>query len=249
MFEADLIAFLVFVVIGATVQAISGFAMGLIIMGGVTALGLADIGFSAAVVSLIAMVNTSVALRRTHRFIDRGIFARLAAGLILFTAVGVALLGYLAEAFYDLLRLLLGVVIIGAGSIMMLRPSPFTRVSLPAVVFATGAAGGVIGGLYGAGGAPLAWLMYRQPIAFQAIRATLLATFFTSTFTRTGVVIVSGSMTVDILVTAALAVPLVIASTVLGTRLAPIVPEAMIRRGVFGLLIVAGAMLIFQSVS
>ena len=105
----------------------------------------------------------------------------------------------------------------------------------------------MIGGLYGAAGAPLAWLMYRQPIDFQVIRATLLMTFFASTAGRTTVVVLSGQMTTSILAIAALSIPLVIAATLAGVRLAPLVPERQIRRGVFGLLVLVGSFLIFES--
>ena len=244
---AELTAFLFFVSLGAVTQAITGFAMGLIIMGAVTALALADISFSAAVVSLIALVNTSLALRRSYRFIDRRILAGLITGLLPATAAGVFLLEALSSTFYDGLRLALGIVIILAGGLLMIRPTPFAAPSGRMPVVATGFAGGIIGGLYGAGGAPMAWLMYRQPIDFQAIRATLLATFFASTLVRSTTVALSGHMPSEILITFALSVPLVVASTIAGVHLAPRVPETLVRRAAFGLLVMLGAFLIFQS--
>lgn len=247
MAETELVVFLGFVVIGALVQAVTGFAMALIIMGAVTALRLAEIAVSAAVVSLIALVNTTVALRRSVSFVDRKAFLALIIGLVPCTALGVVMLGYLSAAFYDGLRLALGIVIIAAGSILMISPRPFESRSGPVATALTGAAGGLIGGLYGAAGAPLAWLMYRQPIDFQVIRATLLMTFFASTLCRTAVVIVSGQMTRDILLTAALSIPLVVAATVVGVKIAPWVPERQLRRGVFALLVLIGAFLIQES--
>ena len=64
------------------VQTATGFAMGLIIMGGVTALGLADIGKTAAVVGFISLVNALVALRTTHRFMDRKVIIDIALGMV-----------------------------------------------------------------------------------------------------------------------------------------------------------------------
>jgi len=247
--EWELAVFLLFVAVGALVQAITGFAMALIVMGGVTALGLAEIAFSAAVVSLIALVNTTISLRRSYRHVDRRMLLSLVAGLLPFTAIGVVVLGMLSAAFYEGLRLFLGVVIIGAGTILMIQPRPFASVSGRGAIALTGATGGMIGGLYGAAGAPLAWLMYRQPIDFQVIRATLLATFFTSTAGRTLVVIASGDMTANILLTAGLSIPLVVVATVLGVRLAPRVPERVVRRSVFVMLALVGAFLIAESLA
>ncbi|MDZ7685156.1 MAG: sulfite exporter TauE/SafE family protein [Gammaproteobacteria bacterium] len=245
--EFELAVFLAFVAIGALVQAITGFALALIVMGGVTALGLAEISFSAAVVSLIALVNTSISLRRSYRFVDRKMVMSLITGLLPFTAIGVGLLEVLSTAFYEGLRLVLGVVIIVAGTILMVQPTPFASPSSRGAMVLTGATGGLTGGLYGAAGAPLAWLMYRQPIDFQVVRATLLATFFASTAGRTAVVIASGHMTTDILLMAGLSIPLVVIATVLGVRLAPRVPERILRRGVFVMLVLMGAFLIGEA--
>lgn len=248
MAEPELALFLLFVTIGALVQAITGFALALIVMGAVTALNLADISTSAAIVSLIALMNTTLALRKSYRSADRQLVVGMIAGLLPFTALGVVVLGYLSETFYSGLRLLLGIVIIGAGSILMIQPRPFRSRSGLAAAVVTGASGGMIGGLYGAAGAPLAWLMYRQPIDFQVIRATLLMTFLASTVGRTLVVILTGQMTVPIMVTAALSIPLVVTATLIGVRVAPHVPERLIRRGVFGLLVMVGAFLIIESI-
>ena len=54
-------------------------------------------------------------------------------------------------------------------------------------------------------------------------------------------------MTSEILITFALSVPLVVASTIAGVHLAPRVPETLVRRAAFGLLVMLGAFLIFQS--
>jgi uncharacterized membrane protein YfcA len=234
--------------LGALVQSITGFAMGLIIMGGVTALGVAEIAFSAAVVSLISMVNAAVALRHTYKFVDIHIWTAMIAGLIPLTIAGVLLLELFSARFYEIIQVMLGVVIIGAGTSLMIQPRPFEGVSSRPAVAAVGGLGGVIGGLYGAGGAPLAWFMYRQPLELNVIRATLLATFLVSTSGRAVVVGFAGHLTKDVLLTALLAVPMVILVTLAGARLAPHVPDKLIRRFVFILLILLGATLMFRRI-
>ena len=61
--EINTILFLVIVVLGALVQTLTGFAMGLIIMVGVALFNIADIAFTAAVVSFISLTNAGIALR------------------------------------------------------------------------------------------------------------------------------------------------------------------------------------------
>jgi uncharacterized protein len=236
--------FLALVAVGAAVQSITGFAMALIVMGGVTALGVADISFSAAVVSLISMANAVLALRHSYKSVDLRMWLLMLTGLVPMTVVGVILLTVFSGEYYAWLRTLLGVVIIGAGSLMMAQPRPFSRASPANAAVAVGGLGGLIGGLYGAGGAALAWFMYRQPLDIIVVRSTLLATFFVSTASRSLVVGLSGQLTEEVLIVAGISLPLVILITVLSTRIAPRVPDRLIRRFVFVLLILLGASLI-----
>ena len=131
----------------------------------------------------------------------------------------------------------------------MAQPAPWIAVSDRWSIVSIGAAGGVIGGMYGAGGAPLAWFMYRQPLDLNVIRATLLATFFVSTLSRSVIVALSGDLTHEVLLVALASVPIVIVSTVVSTRLAHRVPDRAIRRFVFVLLILLGLSLIVSSLA
>ncbi len=246
MSETDTILFLALVAVGAGVQTTTGFAMGLIIMGGVTALGLAEIEFTAAVVSLISLLNTMVALRHTHRSIDFRYFRRVCLGMIPMLICGVLLLEYLSRESYTLLRTFLGVVIISAGTLMMLKPAPWSRRSSGLAATAVGSAGGIIGGLYSAGGAPLAYFMYRQPIDIIVIRATLLSIFALSTAGRTAAIGVAGHLTGEVLFVAALSVPLVVVVTLVTGRFTKYIPDMLVRRVAFVLLILIGGFLIWS---
>ncbi len=245
----DFLIFLGLVMLGSLVQSITGFAMALIVMGGVAALGVADIKLAAAVVSLIAMVNSTLALRRNTHHVAVPIWRALLIGLLPCTVIGVLVLDYLSGSFYEVLRLVLGVVIIVAGILLMIQPKPFAHPSGSWTAIMFGCAGGLIGGLYGAGGAPMAWFMYRQPLSVLAARATLLATFLVSTVGRTLIVAVAGHLSREVLVLAAMSIPLVVAATLLGNRLGPLLPDKLIRRMVFAVLIVLGALLIVESMT
>ena len=63
-------SFFLLVAFGAFVQTVSGFALGLVIILGATILEIEQITFSAAVISLISLVNSSVALRTSYRSVD-----------------------------------------------------------------------------------------------------------------------------------------------------------------------------------
>ena len=220
--------------------------MGLIIMGGVAAFRVADIAFAAAVVSIVSMINTAMALRRTYKFVDTTYWGAIIAGLLPMTVVGVFVLHYMSGDFYRMLQVMLGVVIISAGVLLMLKPAPFERRTPTPFVVAMGGLGGLIGGVYSAGGAPLAWLMYRQPADVNRIRATLLATFLVSTSSRTATIALTGQMSRQILLMALLSVPVVMLTTLTSTRYAHLVPDKLVRNAVFGLLVLLGASLVVR---
>ena len=79
-------------------------------------------------------------------------------------AIALLLLTYLSEHHYNLLKFLLGLVIILAGSMLMISPRPYTRKSNRTSLSALGVLGGIIGGLYSAGGGPVAYFMTDSPL-------------------------------------------------------------------------------------
>lgn len=240
----DAVLFLAFVAFGAFVQTITGFAMGLMIMGGVTVLHLAPISLSAAVVSIVSLVNATTALRHSIRQVDRSRYAWVCLGMLPALVGGVFLLGFLSEASYTLARRILGFVILMAGAMLLTRPQPWLRPSPPWLVWLAGTLGGITGGLFSTGGPPIAFLMYRQPFQVIVIRATLLAVFATSTLSRTLVIALLGQITPVILLLSAAAIPVVLLSTAAAQRAIPRLSDLQVRRFVFVLLIAVGGYLV-----
>ncbi|MFT7131654.1 MAG: putative membrane protein YfcA [Cyclobacteriaceae bacterium] len=247
MFDFNNLLFLLLVGLGAMVQTLTGFAMGLIIMGGVTALGLASISDTAAVVSLVSLLNTAVALRRSYQFIDYSYVISLACGMLPALVLGVFMMSYLAEVYVDGLRMLLGLVIVTAGTLLMLTPKPYATASGGLKKALAGVAGGLMGGMYGAAGAPLAYLMYRQPLAINIVRASLLGLFTMSTLVRTVVVGAAGQINHNVVSLSVLAMPLVVIVTLGTVRISHRIPDAFVRRCAFVLLIVLGLFLMSGS--
>ena len=245
MLDFNSLAFLLLVALGAMVQTITGFAMGLIIMGGVTVLGLAPLAETAAVVSIISLVNTLVALRRSYKQIDYSYVRILAASMLPALVAGVMILDYFSTSHYNALRMLLGGVIVVAGILLMLTPAPYQQPSGTQTRWLAGLAAGLMGGMYAAGGAPLAYLMYRQPLAIHVVRASLLCLFALSTSGRTLVVGLSGQLNDKILLLSMLAIPLVILVTLVTARFNYLLPDALVRRCFFVVLILLGLFLIW----
>jgi len=246
VFEINTLLFFALVALGASVQTITGFAMGLIVIAGVTAFNIADISFSAAVVSFISLSNTLIALRHNHRHIDRHYLKWISLGLVPVLIGGVVLLDYLSDQYSNALRILLGIVIIVAGVSLMIAPAPYKARSSRQNIAFCGGLGGLIAGLYSAGGAPLAYFMYRQPIELNIIRSTLLAIFAISTLWRTMVVGFAGHINLEVLAMAAISIPVVVVVTMITGRYVHLLPDRLVRRFVFVLLIGVGTFLIVR---
>ena len=242
--EINILLFLVLVAGGALVQTITGFAMGLLIIAGVTALDIAEISFSAAVISIISLTNTAVALRHNHRHIDTHYLKWVSIALIPVMVGGFILLNYLSTGYYNMLKVLLGIVIISAGVMLMITPAPYRNQSPKLAICSCGVLGGLIAGLYSAGGAPLAYFMYRQPIELNVVRSTLLAIFAISTLWRTVLAAVAGHLDSSVLIVAGVSIPVVVLVTMLTGRVVHHVPDKLVRRLVFILLIGVGIFLI-----
>jgi uncharacterized membrane protein YfcA len=236
--------FLLLIAVGAFCQTITGFAMALIIMGGVVALDLAMVSFSAAVVSIVSLVNVIATLRHSYRQVDREVLFYLCLGMIPALIGGVVLLGFLSESSHALLRKILGCVIIMAGLLQLMKPQPWAERSAPFYAYLSGCLGGLSGGLFATGGAPIAFFMYRQPVSIEIIRATLLSVFAVSTLGRTLVITAAGQITTEILIISSIAIPLVLVSTAIAHRAAPYLSDIVVRKTVLGLLILVGSFLV-----
>ena len=95
--------------------------------------------------------------------------------------------------------------------------------------------------MFSTGGAPIAFFMYRQPLALAVVRATLLAIFTLTNLARTSFIGVSGQLDGDIMLVSAIAVPLVLIVTPLARRWSPANADTLIRQSVFVLLILIGS--------
>ncbi|RRQ19932.1 sulfite exporter TauE/SafE family protein [Thiohalobacter thiocyanaticus] len=120
--ELTLLVLLAFA--GSFIQALTGFALGLIVMGLASLLELASIPFLAAVVSMISMANGAWVLGRHPRAIDWPQLGWMTLGLAPMIVLGMALLAWMNTAMPVLLQQLLGVVILAAALVLFF---PATR--------------------------------------------------------------------------------------------------------------------------
>lgn len=232
--------FLGFIGLGCYVQAVMGFAGGLIVMGGVAMFHLMAIHPAAIIMNLVSLVNTVMALRNSRGNIRGKWSVAVLLGALPTTLVGLWILSYLSSSDQDLLKLLLGVVIILSCLTLVLK-----RPELPAESKLTsfalfGAFAGIIGGLFSTYGPILVYHFYRQPVALKYIRDTLLAVFTVTSLVRVLFIIAGDQFPDGIWFMTMLSLPVVILATWLGRRFPPPVPDQVLKKLAFVILVISG---------
>ena len=234
------VVFLLSVLVGSYVQAVTGFAMGMIVIAVMVGAHLVDVPLITAVASLLSFVNVVLALRGQSRLIHWRLFGWLAVGQLSAIGFGVSLLYYLSESSLWVLELLLGSFTILGGLSMLLRPESRTQVSRPWACFSAGVSAGIVGGMFSASAPVMGWFNYRQPLEVAEIRATLFGCFAINTAARTFVVGVEGGLSEDVWLLALIGLPFVVAGTWAGRELPPAVSSLTMKRLAFTLLISMG---------
>lgn len=237
-------AFWALAALGAWSQTLTGFALGLIVMSGSTLFGLLPVPTAAAIISVLVLVNGAMVLSRDWRHADRGVLVAATLAAMPGIALGLWLLHWMAGEALDMLRLILGVFIAAAAAQLVRRPDPWPERSGNGAFAAAGAMGGVMGGLFATSGPPLIWLIYRQPLALDTIRVTLVSYFCLTQLWRLGLVAAGDGFDRTTLIALSGAVPAIALGTWLARRFPPPVSPLLLRRAALMLLFLSGAALI-----
>jgi len=235
--------FLLCVVVATVAQSVTGFALALILLGLTGLFELAPLAEVANAATVMSLSTAAVALR-TRRAVDMPILRATLAGSVIGVPAGVALLAWLSTNVVMGLRLLLGVVVIACAIVVLVRTRPLPQRSSPASFRAFGFLSGVLGGLFSASGPPLVYQFYRQPIALDDVRDTLVATLAAGGLIRLVMVVASGQFSLRSLWMCAVAVPLAMAVTWWTKRHPPPWERGVVLKVVCVLLVITGVGLI-----
>ena len=243
MSPVELVGFLALVFIAAFAQTLTGFAFGLITMGAIALTGVMSLPDAAVIVSVLTLVNAVQMLIKGWRDL-----ALRELGLVLMTSIpalgiGYALLEWLADTRIDLLRMLLGIVIVASSLQLARRPDPLEQQSSAGSFLFFGGIAGLMGGLFSTAGPPLVYHFYRQPMQLGRIRETLVAVFALNAVFRLTLVAVSGNLPERSAMSGLLAIPVVMAATYAARRWPPPLSPKTLRRIVFSLLFLSGVSL------
>lgn len=239
-----LMLFMGFLALGSYTQAVTGFALTLVAISGIAALDLMSLWVGATVVSFLTLANMLVSLRLGTGPCDRRLVGYCALGMLPFTLVGVLMLELLGDRTVDSLRILLAVFVMASSLMLILRPVPYRRPSGAVGLGVAGMLAGIFGGLYGAAGPPIIYQFYRQPIAIEIIRNSLMAAFILFVLARLLFVLMRGGVTLEVLWITLLCLPVVAIFAWVGSRFPPPLGASGRRRLAFALLFGMGALLL-----
>ena len=213
--------FIAFVVAATVAQGLTGFAFVLVLLELAGLFELAPLADLTNVVTTLSVISAAATLRRSRRLLDGVAYRDALAGCALGVVAGVLLLGWLSVNVMTALRVLLGVTIV-ACAIAMLRPASMLHGRSSRASFrAYGLLSGLIGGLFSAGGPPLVYHFYRQPMPIEVMRATLVAALTTMSALRIVVVVATGQFSLLALQLTLFGAPVVLISSFLLQRYPP----------------------------
>jgi uncharacterized membrane protein YfcA len=241
-------AFLACVALATCAQSITGFAMALILLGLTSLFELAPLPDVANVATVLSLASAAIALRGTRGSLDWAVWKPTVSGSVFGYGAGVALLAWLSANVVTVLRLLLGVVVIACAVIVLLRAAPLAQRSSRGSFRGFGFVSGVLGGLFSASGPPLVYQFYRQPLALDSVRDTLVAALATGSLIRLAMVVPTGQFTLRSLLLCAASVPLAVGLTWWLRRHPPAWRRETVLKLVCGLLTVTGVGLIVPAV-
>ncbi|WP_048306251.1 sulfite exporter TauE/SafE family protein [Halomonas sp. PR-M31] len=225
-----LLPFLAVTALAGYFQTVTGFGLGMIVIGVISGLDIVSVATVAAVVSLMTLVNSAVALFGKLKHVHWPVAWAAIAGIVPAICAGVWLLGYMSASASSLLSLLLGAVIIYGGASLAMRPSRKEEPSSRLSFLLAGVLSGLFGGLFGVAGPPLIYQCYRQPLSLISIRSMLIMFFACTAITRTLFIGIQGQLDAEIFILTAWAIPVIALATWLGRRFPPPLTPPIMRR-------------------
>lgn len=234
--------------VAAYVQTLTGFAFGLLLMGGVGLTAVMPLREAAAVTGVLTLVNAAIMMTKGWRDVLRKELLLVLCASLPTLVGGYFLLDHLATDGLVYLRIILGAVIIISALQLILPPRKEEKEATKSSFVFFGAFSGIMSGLFSTSGPPLVYHFYRQPLPIAAIRETLVAIFSLNALIRLLVVIADGTFPARPYWPAFFAVITVSAGTQMARRLPlPLSPKAL-RLVVFLLLCASGASLALPAI-
>ena len=225
-------------------QNLTGFAFGLIFVGVAGATYLLSIEDAANITCLLYLVNGAVYLYSHRVRPDWALLRPMVVSSVVGVAGGVVLLYWLSGNALNVLRMLLGAVIVACAYLLFARREGAGKAGGPVALWGAGIASGLLGGLFATPGPPMVYYLYRQPIEAAVVRQCLFVLLIINAVLRLGLVAVDGQLGNTAVLATALAFPVVAGVTWLQARRPPQWPRRVVEALVCVLLLLSGLSLL-----
>lgn len=193
MSYSEILSFVAIAGVAAYVQTLTGFAFGLLLMGGVGLTSVMPLPDAAVVTGVLTLVNAAIMMTKGWRDVLRAELVLVLCSSLPMLVAGYFLLGHLATNGLVYLRIILGVVIIVSALQLIKPPKKEQKEATKSSFVFYGAFSGIMSGLFSTSGPPLVYHFYRQPLPLVAIRETLVAIFSLNAVIRLLVVVGDGT--------------------------------------------------------
>lgn len=234
------VMFIVFVGLAVYAQNLTGFALGLVLLGLVGLSNLIPLVDAANAVTILTMTNACLFLykRRPVKLQPAMKPAVIASTVGSFLGMGV--LTFLAANATSVLRILLGMCVIGCALLLWRSAKPYETASGVGTFTCVGAVSGLLGGMFATPGPPLVYAVYRQPWPMTTIQESLIFSFGVGAALRLTVMTATGQVSRQAVQLALEALPVLFLITVYAANRRPPVSKETLQRIVCILLICAG---------
>ncbi len=197
---------------------------------------------------LIALIAFFIAISILIKNINRVEF-KSAWRLILSSLVGIPIgLWYLKDINESVIKLILGVIILFFGIYSLVKPK-LVELKKETYSWIFGFFAGILGGAYNTNGPPIVIYSSLKKWNPQNFRATLQGYFFT-----TGILIIAGhglagNFTKEVLTYFVYCLPVVLIAVIIGAKINKRIPLEKFHKFIYLILIILGAVLIFNSIN
>lgn len=222
------------------IRSLTGFGSALISMPFLAMLF--DLKFAVPLEGILEIGLSLMLLQRVYRSMDIGSILPLLVGAVIGSLLGVYILYSFANLF---LKRIFGIAVVLFAVSMLIGNTDRPAGSIaPWWGVPAGAAGGVLGGLFGTSGPPFVmYLAYRLKTK-DAFRASLIGLFAVDHFWRLCVYGVAGLLTMETVKVALLLAPALILGTILGHKTYLRISPGRFKKTVAILLILSGGLLL-----
>lgn len=249
MSAVHLLALLFAVAIASYAQALTGFAFGLILVGIVSSLHLVPLELIATTVSILSIVNGLPSLAKGFKRIHLGLFFPSSISAAVMVLAGFELSRQISPTYLPILKAAVGFTVLVVSMLMALPIRLRSQVSGACHSATYGCAAGLMGGFFASSGPPLVYHFYRQPIAAEAVKVTLVGVSVVAGASRLAMSAVHGELGWDGIILAGQALPIVVAMGWASSRFAPCLSNMQRRRLASALLAMTSIALIWPSLS